>query len=118
MTRDEEHSRPVLGNDLNQCLMCKHLVTVGIHFNSGGTGWRCAAFGERDIPDVIVMGFFDHREEFVGLTSGYSDNGIQFEDANEGPYTYEDLAGPLKEDDDDEADEEDGDEEEDDEEED
>lgn len=100
MTRTEERSRPVLGNDLNQCLMCKHLKKVGEHFNSGGKGWRCSAFGDRDIPDEIVMGFFDHRGPWVAGFDGISDNEIQFEDSGDGPYTYEDLAGPLADDDD------------------
>lgn len=86
---------PVLGNDVNQCMMCKHLKKVGVHFNRGGQGWRCAAFGDQDIPDEIVMGRFDHRGEYFSINDSPHDHGIQFEDSGKEPYTFEQLAGPY-----------------------
>jgi hypothetical protein len=97
MDRDEERSQPVLGNDMNQCMMCKHLVKMGVHFNSGSEGWRCAAFGDRDIPDLIVMGFYDHRMSTPSILGPDGDNGITFEQAEGWPVPYEVLAGPLEE---------------------
>lgn len=89
-------SLPVLGNDMNQCMMCKHLTKMGIHFNRGGEGWRCTAFPETDIPNAIVMGFQDHRAPWTGIVDNHPDNGILFEQADGWPQTYEELAGPLE----------------------
>ena len=99
MTREELKTLPVLGNDINQCMMCKHLVRIGVPFHRGGSGWRCKAFDDRDIPDEIVMGLKDHREQWTGFVDGNPDNGTLFEDSGQQPYTYEDLAGPLEDDD-------------------
>lgn len=85
-------SWPVLGNDVNQCLMCRHLIKVGRPFDLSerATGWRCAAFGEEDIPPAIVVGFYDHRERWRSQPTD-----ILFEDIPDAPITYEDLAGPF-----------------------
>ncbi len=51
-----------------QCHSCKHY--------EGGV--RCKAFGNKDIPDEIIMqGTHDHREPFEG------DNGITWEENTE-----------------------------------
>jgi hypothetical protein len=86
-------SWPTLGNDINQCEMCKHLQKVG--HNVTLEGWKCAAFGDFDIPHVILRGRLDHRTPFRN-PSGPSDNGILFEQAetNGGP-SFEDMAGPV-----------------------
>lgn len=96
MTRAEERSLPILGNDMNQCMMCKHLQKTGGHFMRGGSGWRCAAFPDRDIPDAIVMGFQDHRAPWTDQVDGHPDNGTLFEQAEGWPQTYDEIAGPLR----------------------
>lgn len=83
---------PVLGNDINQCEMCKHLKKVG--HNITLDGWKCAAFGDFDIPHAILSGRFDHRIPFRH-PSGPTDNGIQFEQAETDGVTFEELAGPV-----------------------
>jgi hypothetical protein len=107
VNREQLKTLPVLGNDINQCMMCAHLIKMGVPFMRGGQGWRCKAFGDRDIPDEIVMGFKDHRDQWTGFTDGNPDNGTLFKDRADLDYTYEDLAGPLADDEDDAEDEED-----------
>lgn len=84
---------PVLGSDLNQCQMCRHLTRMG---SRAFDGWKCKAFGEADIPKEILEGAWDHREPWHASPS---DGGTTFEDIPGARYTYEDLAGPVNNDD-------------------
>ena len=83
---------PVLGNDINQCEMCKHLKKVG--HNITLDGWKCAAFGDFDIPHAILSGHIDHRTPWRH-PSGPSDNGVRFEQIETNGPTFEELAGPV-----------------------
>ncbi|MFM1919705.1 MAG: hypothetical protein RLZZ303_1339 [Candidatus Hydrogenedentota bacterium] len=79
-SENPDKMKPVLGNDMNQCMTCKHLTKIGAHFNGAATGWKCAAFGDHDIPTTIVRGFHDHRDPWPKYRPDRpGDGGIQYE---------------------------------------
>ena len=90
-----DKSAPTLGQDVTQCEFCAHLRGMG---SRDYYGWKCAAFGDDDIPREILMGLWDHRRPYESLGPGHrGDGGVMFEQAVQpGVSTFEGLFGPLQ----------------------
>lgn len=91
-----DKSAPLLGQDVTQCDFCRHLRSVGTR---DYYGWKCAAFGDDDIPREILMGLWDHRRAYEALGPGHrGDGGTRFEQRPllSEEKTFESLFGPLQ----------------------